>query len=368
MVDSRITRLAHVLVDYSINVQPGERVGLSGRAAAAPMLAALFERVLERGGYPIPLVELPIFEEILLRRGNADQLNFIPPFDQMVFGEFDAGVFVHGDTNTRALSSVEPARLSQRRSALHPLMSTYMRRVAEGKFRWVRSDYPTEALAQDADLSLREFEDFYFAACHVAGDEDPVAHWRQVSAEQQRLIEWLKPHDRLEVRGPNVDLTLSVKGRQFMNADGHYNMPDGEVFTGPVETSVNGWVRFTYPAIYNYREVDGVEIKFENGQAVQASARKNDEFLRATLDTDAGARYLGEFAISTNFGIQRFTRQILFDEKIGGTIHMAFGASYPETGGKNESAVHWDMICDMRTDSEIRVDGELFYQNGQFKI
>jgi aminopeptidase len=263
---------------------------------------------------------------------------------------------------------VDLARLSARQTANRPLLAKYLERSATGKFKWVRSDYPTEALAQDAELSLREFEDFYFGACHVTGDDDALAHWRAVSAEQQRMIDWLAGRDRLEVRGPNVDLTLSLQGRRFINADGHYNMPDGEIFTGPVEDSVNGWVRFTYPAIYQWREVEGVEIKFENGRAVQATARKNEAYLRSTLATDAGACFLGEFAISTNFGIQRFTRQILFDEKIGGTIHMAFGAGYPETGSRNKSAVHWDMICDMRADSEIRVDGELLYQNGQFKI
>jgi aminopeptidase len=195
-----------------------------------------------------------------------------------------------------------------------------------------------------------------------------VAHWQKVRAEQQRLVEWLKPRDKAVVRGPNVDLTLSIKGRTFINADGTHNMPDGEIYTGPVEDSVNGWVRFTYPAVAFGREVDGVEIKFEDGRVAKASARKGEEFLLNTLDTDAGARYLGEFAVGTNFGIARFTKSILFDEKIGGTIHMAFGAGYPETGSKNVSSLHWDMICDMRDGSEIVVDGELFYRNGEFKV
>jgi len=368
MTDSRLTRLARLLVDYSIDAQPGQRVGISGLTAAAPIIEAVFERVLERGAHPVPLIELPGLRETFMRQANDEQLAFVPPFDKMLFEEFDAGIFVHGDNNTRGLSSVDPARLSARQTAIRPLLAKYLERSATGKFKWVRSDYPTEALAQDAELSLREFEDFYFGACHVTGDDDAPAHWRAVSAEQQRMIDWLAGRDRLEVRGPNVDLTLSLQGRRFINADGHYNMPDGEIFTGPVEDSVNGWVRFTYPAIYQWREVEGVEIKFENGRAVQATARKNEAYLRSTLATDGGACFLGEFAISTNFGIQRFTRQILFDEKIGGTIHMAFGAGYPETGSRNKSAVHWDMICDMRADSEIRVDGELLYQNGQFKI
>ena len=368
MRDARIDRLARVLVEYSADVQPGQRVGIVGYTAAAPMVEAVFEYVLARGGIPYPILELPGQRALLLTKGSEAQLDVPSELDRMVFEEFEVGIFVHGETNTHELGSVDPARISRWQKARHPMLTAYRRRTAEGKFRWVRSDYPTEGLAQDADMSLREFEDFYFGACHVTGADDPVAYWQRVHAEQQRLIDWLKGRSRVEVRGPNVDLTLSVKDRVFLNADGHVNMPDGEIFTGPVEDSVNGWVRFTYPAVYNYREVDGVEITFEQGKAVKATARKNEAFLLSTLDTDPGARYLGEFAFATNFGITRFTRQILFDEKIGGTIHMAFGAAYPETGGKNESAVHWDMICDMRTDSEIRVDGELFYQNGQFKV
>jgi aminopeptidase len=170
------------------------------------------------------------------------------------------------------------------------------------------------------------------------------------------------------LKGPNIDLSLSIKDRIFINADGKRNMPDGEIFTGPVEDSVNGWVRFSYPSIVGGRAVSGIELKFEGGKVVEAHAEQNDDLLQAQLNTDAGARYLGEFAIGTNFGIDRFTGNILYDEKIGGTIHMAVGASYPDTGGKNQSAVHWDMICDMRNDSEIYVDDELFYRNGEFKV
>jgi aminopeptidase len=170
------------------------------------------------------------------------------------------------------------------------------------------------------------------------------------------------------VRGKNSDLKLSVEGRTFINCAGDKNMPDGEIFTGPVEDSINGWVRFTYPAIYRGQEVDGVELEFKDGKVVNAKANKNEAYLMAMLNMDEGARYLGEFAIGTNYGIKRFTKSILFDEKIGGSMHMAVGAGYPETGSHNKSALHWDFICDMRDDSEILVDGELFYKNGEFKV
>jgi aminopeptidase len=227
--------------------------------------------------------------------------------------------------------------------------------------------YPTHALAQEADMSLAEYEDFVYRACHVDLD-DPVAAWQRMSGWQQTLVDWLAGKREVVVRGPHVDLTLSIAGRTFVNSDGHKNMPSGEVFTGPVEASVNGWIRFTYPAIYAGREVDGVQLQFEGGKVVSASASKNEAFLQQVLDTDPGARYLGEFAIGTNDGIRQFTKSILYDEKIGGTIHLAVGAGYPETGSHNESAVHWDMICDMRQGGQIWVDGELFYDSGRFLV
>jgi aminopeptidase len=368
MADERVARLARVLVDYSTDVQPGETVVIRGLPAAAPLITAVFERVLERGGYPALLLDLPGLEEIFLRRANEDQLGFVPPLARLATETFDVTLNVGGQVNTRGMSAVDPERQKRRRSAVGPIMQTFMQRSAEGTLRWALTQYPTDGYAQDADMSLREYEDFVYGACHVDDGGDPVAYWQGVKAEQDRLVSWLKGKNLLEVRGPNADLRLSVAERTFINCCGLRNMPDGEVFTGPVEQSVNGWVRFTYPVVAYGREVDGVEIHFEDGRAVKATAAKNEDFLRTTLATDPGASYLGEFAIATNFGIQRFTKNILFDEKIGGTIHMAFGNGYPETGSRNISALHWDMICDMRDGSEILVDGEVIYRNGQFLI
>jgi aminopeptidase len=204
-----------------------------------------------------------------------------------------------------------------------------------------------------------------FNAVH-ANTDNPIAFWKTVESKQQSAIDYMKGKSQVVLRGPNVDLTLSVRGRKFMNSFGTFNMPDGEIYTGPVEDSANGWVKFTYPANYNGVSVEGAELTISNGCVVTAKAQKNEAFLLKTLDIDAGSRYIGEFAIGTNFDIQQFTGNILFDEKIGGSFHMAFGAGYPETGSTNKSAIHWDMICDLRTDSEILVDGELFYKNGQF--
>jgi aminopeptidase len=368
MPDPRVTRLARLLVDYSTHIQPNDKVAILGQPAVAPLIEAIYERVLERGAYPHLMLNLPGLDEIWLRKANEAQLEYFSPFQRMVINSFDATINIDGSPNTRELSGIEPARQTTRRRAYAPLLATYMERGAVGALKWVRAAFPSTGYAQDADMSLRDYETFVFSACHTEDDDDPIAFWQSAQAEQQRLVDWLKPRDRVIVRGPNVDLTLSIKGRTFLNSCGTHNMPDGEIYTGPVEDSVNGWVRFTYPVVVNGVEVDGIEIQFENGKATHATARKNQAYLISTLDTDAGSRYLGEFAVGTNFGVKRFTKNILFDEKIGGTIHMAFGKGYPETGSKNDSALHWDMICDMRDGSEIWVDGELMYQGGQFKI
>ncbi len=240
-----------------------------------------------------------------------------------------------------------------------------MRRGADRSFKWVSTLFPTGGFATEAGMSLADYEDFVYRACH-ADEADPVALWKKVEAEQSKTIdriEWSQPG---LLRGPNVDLSLSVKGRKFINCAGLNNMPDGEIFTGPVEDSVNGWVRFSYPAIYNGVMVEGVELTFTNGKVAKAKADKNQPFLLEMLRFGPGARYLGEFAIGTNYEINHFSRNILFDEKLGGTFHMALGSGYPETGSKNKSMIHWDMICGMKEDSEITLDGEVIYKNGKF--
>ncbi|MCB9422654.1 MAG: aminopeptidase [Ardenticatenaceae bacterium] len=367
MIDPRVQKLARLLVNYSVKVKPGDKVVIRGSMATLPLVTETYREVVQAGGHPLVVWQEPQFEEIMLKEGSDAQLQFIPPTTKLVYEEYDCLIGLSGTDNTRTLSGVDPARQRLARSAGNELMQTFMQRSAAGEFRWVGTMFPTNGQAQEADMSLSEFEDFVYGACFVDKD-DPVAEWRKVSAVQQKLVDWLVGKKDVKVQGPNVDMTLSIEGRTFINSDGRKNMPSGEIFTGPVEDSVNGWVRFTYPAIYSGREVDGVELHFEDGKVVDARAKKNEAFLISVLDTDPGARYLGEWAVGTNNGIQRFTKSILYDEKIGGTIHMAVGNGYPETGSHNKSAVHWDMICDMRDGGEIWVDGELFYDSGRFTI
>ena len=230
--------------------------------------------------------------------------------------------------------------------------------------KWCGTVYPTQALAQEADMSLREYQDFVYGAGLLSLDE-PVTAWKEEDKRQQRLINWLSGKDQVTIQGKDIDLRLSIHGRLFEGASGHLNFPDGEIYTSPVEESINGWVRFNYPAIYDGREVIDIELWFENGKIVKEEASKGQDMLTALLNTDAGARYVGELGIGTNYAIQRFTKNMLFDEKIGGTIHLAVGMGFPEVNGRNQSGIHWDMLCDM-AQSEIRVDGELFYQDGKF--
>ena len=367
MTDIRARKFAQILVDHSTKVGPGDRVGITATSAAEPVVKELFALILDRGGHPHLLLDFPGQDEIYFDHANDDQLDYISPFQKMAFEDFEVLIKIRSDTNTRSLSDVDPARMARRQKAMSQLLRAQMQRGADKTLRWMSTLYPTNAYAMEAEMGFEAYQDFVFRACHAdEGTPDPVAYWQGVEQEQKSIVERIEGHDRVELHGPFVDLSLSIKGRTFRNASGQHNLPDGEIYTGPVEDSANGWVRYTYPAVYQGRVVEGVELTFEEGKVVKATARKNQDFLLQMLNTDPGARFLGEFAIGTNFEINRFTHNILFDEKIGGSFHMAVGAGYPETGSQNKSIIHWDMICDMRKDSEILVDGEVVYKNGGF--
>jgi len=370
LADPRVSKFAKVLVEHSTRVVPGDRILIEATTAAEPLVRELYIQILEKGGIPHPMVSFPgmvpfIQDDMYLTYANDNQLDFVPTFYKVAYDQFEGRIRIHSATNTRATSSVDPVKAQRRGKATSSITESQMRRGGEGKFKWVTTLYPTDGYAQDAGMSLKDYEDFVFGAIHANAD-DPIAFWKGTAAGQQKAIDFLANKNVVTLRGPNVDLTLSIKGRTFNNSTGIYNMPDGEIFTGPVEDSVNGWVKFTYPAIYGGVAVEGAELTFNRGRVETAEAEKNQDYLVKMLESDEGARHLGEFAIGTNFDINKFTGNILFDEKIGGTFHMALGAGYPETGSKNKSSIHWDMICDMRTDSEIKVDGDLLYKNGEF--
>jgi aminopeptidase len=365
LADPRVERLAKILVDYSAQIKPGDQVAVEATTAAESLVRALYTAILERGGHPYLLLELTDQDELLFAVANNEQLDATPPFRKLAYDQFESRIRIHSATNPRALSGVDPTRQRRRQKSLAPIMEAQMRRGADHSFKWVTTLFPTEGFAAEAAMSFRDYEDFVYRACH-ADDPDPVAFWKKVEANQRKIIDRMEGHNQVILRGPNVDITLSIKGRKFLNGAGVNNMPDGEIYTGPVEDSVNGWVRFSYPAIYNGVMVEGVELTFTNGKVAKVKADKNQPFLLEMCDSDPGARYLGEFAIGTNYEIDHFSRNILFDEKLGGTFHMALGSGYPETGSKNQSMIHWDMICGMKDDSEIVLDGEVIYKNGKF--
>lgn len=367
MGDPRVENLAKTLVNYSTGVRPGDWVLVQGNILSLPLVDEVVRQTLQAGGNVNVLMDSEEITESILTTSSDEQLKWVSPVESMLIEKVDCMITLRASGNTRALNGVAPEKQRLRQAARRQLMQTYLQRAAQGSLRWVLTNYPCKAFAHDADMSLRDYENFVYAAT-FADQVDPIKAWQDVDQQQERLVTWLKGKQQVICRGPNCDLKLSIAERSFINCSGKNNMPDGEIFTGPVEDSAQGWVRFTYPAVHGGREVEGVELKFEQGKVVSAHAKKNEPYLLTLLDMDAGARYLGEFAIGTNYGIQRFTRDILFDEKIGGSFHMAVGAGYPETGSKNQSSLHWDFICDMRTDSEILVDGELFYKNGEFQI
>jgi aminopeptidase len=367
MTDVRVVNLAKVLVNYSVKVQPGDWVWISGSMLALPLVDEVQRCVLKAGGNPTVMLDHDDLSETYLYEASDAQLDWISPVDSMLFKKADVMISLRSAANTRSLAGIDPQRQRRRQVARREVLQTYRQRAAEGSLRWVLTYYPSLAYAQDADMSLKDYEDFVYQADCV-DQPDPVAAWQAVNLRQEHLVQWLKGKKQVSLCGPNCDLSLSIQARMFINCSGLRNMPDGEIFTGPVEESVSGWVKFTYPAIYMGREVEGVSLEFKDGKVAHAHAEKNEAYLLELLDTDSGSRYLGEFAIGTNYGITRFTRSILFDEKIGGSFHMAVGSGYPETGSKNHSSLHWDFICDMRKDSEILIDGELFYQNGEFKV
>jgi aminopeptidase len=363
MPDPRVTKLAKVLVQYSTEIKQGQQVIVRTHPVANELTLAVYEEIIKAGAHPFIMNDIPGSQEIFYKFASDEQLDYVSPITKMVVDTFDVYIHLWAEDNTRNLSGTDPVRMARSRKAQSVVSQQLLKRAAEGKMRWSLTVYPNNAMAQEADMSLRGYEDFVYGA-GMLDEEDPVAFWRAEAEKQRKLIRWLKGRDKAIIKGSNVDISLSIKDRTFIECAGKENFPDGEIFTGPVEDSVNGWIRFKYPAIFSGQEVTDIELWFENGKVVKEKAGKNQELLTSALNTDAGSRYLGEWGIGTNYGIQRFTKNMLFDEKIGGTIHFAVGSGYPESGSRNESGLHWDMLCDM-SDAEITLDGDLFYKNGK---
>ncbi len=366
MTDPRVERLAELLVGYSLGVQAGQLVRIDGSSEAAPLIVAAHRAALRRGAHAYAQVSLDGIAELHVDRATEEQLTHVSQVERSEMERLDGLLTIWSESNTRSFTRAEPDRQGRYIAARRELSSIRGERMARGEMTWCGTLYPTEAHAQDAEMSLREYEDFVYRACHVADGDDPAVHWKSVAADLDARARELSSVRELRIVGPDTDLRLLVEGRTWLAAKGERNMPDGEVFTSPVEKGTEGTIRYALPAIFNGREVEDVRLRFEGGRVTAAEASHGGEYLNALLDMDGGSRILGEVAFGLNYEIDRFTRNILFDEKIGGTMHLALGSAFKSAGGENVSGLHWDMICDLRADGEVYADGELVWRAGAF--
>ncbi len=365
MHDPRISKMAKTIVQYALKLEKGDKFLIRGNEAVIPLMKELYKEALLVGALPEVKVEIEELREILLKNGSDEQISYASPIVKEAIAQYDAYIRIEGSFHKNPLQSIPSEKIQMNDRALSQLVKSIASKRLEGKMKNSLTLYPTVAGAMDANMSLSEYEDFVYRACFI-DREDPAAEWLKLKEHQEGIINYLKDKDVIRVLNDGTDLTLKVGGRKWENSCGTTNFPSGEVYTGPVETSLNGYISYNLPTVKSGKKVDGIRLEFKDGKVVHATAKVGEEHLLALIATDEGASYVGEFAIGTNENVDRFTGNILFDEKMGGTIHIALGSAYKQTGSKNESNLHWDMILDMKNGGELYADGELFYQNGKF--
>lgn len=365
MKDNRLNKLAKLLVQYSTKVKPGDFVFVSCEEISTPWMIEVVKEAIQAGAHVETRLHSNDVGEVSLKYSSEEQLlesNFL--MENMI-KRADVWLTAWGTRNTKAYSNIDAGKIKLSSKGATSWRKIYSERMGDGSLRWCGTQFPTHADAQEAAMSLDEYEDFVYGAglLHM---EDPVAEWKKISAQQQRWVEYLDTKSTLYIVSKDTDLMVGIKGRKWINCDGQVNFPDGEIFTSPVENDINGTIHFSFPGIYAGKEIEGIAMEIKEGKVIKATAKKGEELLHALLNTDEGASFFGEVAIGTNYGIRKFTRNMLFDEKIGGTVHMAIGDSMPEAGGINRSTIHWDMLCNMKENGKLYADGELFYENGEF--
>jgi len=365
MQDQYLEKLADVLVNYSTGVKPGDLVSIKAEKVATRFIIAVAKEAIKKGALVDYSVTLPEVEELILKYGNATQLNHPNGAYGRAVKKSDVWITAWGSSNTRGLTEISPEILTARRLANKYEREIYVKRMGSGALRWVGTLLPTDAEAQEANMSLLNFADFVCKA-GMLDKKDPIGEWRRVAKEQEEWVRYLDTKKSLHIVSRDTDLVVGINNRKWINCCGKMNFPDGEIFTSPEENNINGYISFNYPAIYSGRMVEGVKLEIKDGEIIKATASVGEDFLRSCINTDQGSKYFGEVAIGTNYNIKKFTRHILFDEKIGGTIHMAIGSAMIEARGTNMSAVHWDLICSMLDGGRIYADGELFYSDGNF--
>lgn len=354
-MDPRVTELARIITDHSTEIKEGDKVLIQGSAEARPLLLEIYRRSVQRGAEALLNVQIGQ-DRIFFKDGHESLFDKMGTVHEFMYNAMDVMVNIYGPENTRSLAGVDPMRLRRSSKAAEAVSERLMR----GDVRWVVAAYPTNALAQDAGMDLEDYEGFVYGATNV--------DYPEMKERGERVKAVFDEAVDVHLVAAGTDLKLRFDRRPGKVSWGKRNLPDGEVFYAPVEDGTEGVITYEYPALYGGQEVRGVRLAFEAGKVVEASADTNEAFLLATLDTDLGARILGEFGIGMNDGIQSYSRNVLFDEKMGGTVHLALGRSYPETGGVNRSAVHWDMVKDLRAGGELRVNGKLAVQGGRLVI
>ena len=364
-MNSIMSKYAKLLVNYSLNIQPGEQLLIKSTILAEPLIREVYRETLKAGGMPPEVIlEFREAERLFLDNAEGEQLEYVSPFFQHAVENFDAYLYIRAPYNLRDLQTVNTVKRKIAKNAQGEVMKTYFKRTATRSLKRNLCQYPTIANAQEAGLSLEEYQKFIFNSCFLYED-DPIQSWLDVRKHQQQIVDLLNTREKVQYKGNDIDITFSTKGRTWINSDGQTNMPSGEVYTSPVEDSVNGVIRFTYPALYMGQEVRDVTLYVKDGEVYKWEAAKGMDLLNEVFQID-GTRRFGEAAIGTNHNISQFTKNILFDEKIGGTVHMAVGQAYLQTGGLNQSTIHWDMIADMMNGGEIYADDELIYRDGKF--
>ena len=355
------TALAALICDWCLEVTPDAKVMVSSTTLAEPFALALQEAILDRDAWPFVVLSPPSASGSFFRHARERHLSAPSPIEFALLDSLDSLVRIDAPANTNELAGIDPAVIARAATARQRLTELQMSR------RWCGTLVPTAALAQKAGMSEEAYAEFVTRALFL-DRPDPAAAWRELDDSQAKLIERLAPAREIRIEADGTDLTLEVHGRTWINSNGKRNMPSGEVFTGPHERSANGKIRFTVPTGPRGVTVTGVELTFRDGEVVQASAERGEGYLNAALATDAGARLLGEIGIGTNSGIDRATGHILLDEKMAGTVHLALGRSYPESGGTNASALHWDLICDLRDAGRLSADDETVVERGTVVI
>ena len=366
MDSCQIQKFAKVLVDYSMDIKAKDKLCIQAHIPSLPLVKEVYKLAVQKGAYPYVDIVIDELNELYCLHASDEQLQYVSSLQEFKVQHCDAFLIILGSENTNAMAEVDPKKIAMRTLSRKKVNEIYMKRISDGSLKLCITQFPNHSLAQAAGMSLNGYREFLSNACFLNA-ENPVALWQEYSARQEKICSFLKARKNFRFVSQGTDLRFSAEGRNWINCDGRINFPDGEVFTGPIENSVNGEITFSFPAVYQGQEVRGVYLKFQDGKVVDFDAKHGKKTLESMLDTDEGARYAGEIAIATNYNITKFTKNILFDEKIGGTIHLAIGSSIPSSGGVNKSAVHWDMVCDMRS-GEIYADDDLIYKDGKFIV